>query len=126
MFLPITSRASVAQAFNPVAEAEGPPTEPSAPEAEAPEAPKLEPADVPKPEPADAPKPEPMDVLKPDPVDEPKPEPADAEAAPAEAPQPLEASTRVVVLSSVRPGKLLLLCVLMHASALHSAKDFVW
>ena len=73
--------------------------------------PKLEPADAPKLEPADAPKPEPMDVLMPDPADEPKPEPADAEGAPAEAPQPQEATARVVVLSSVRPGQLLLPCV---------------
>lgn len=109
-----TSKGPVAQAFNPAAEAERPateaerpPTKPDTLEPGAPEAPKLEPAD--------APKPEPMDEVKPDPEDEPKPEPGDAEDAPAEAPQPQEATARVVVLSSVRPGKPLLLYVLIHA-----------
>ena len=88
---------------------ECPPTEPSAPEPEAPDVPKLEPADAPKLEPADAPKPEPMDELMPDPADEPKPKPGDAEAAPTEAPQPQEATARMVVLSSVRLFKLVLL-----------------
>ena len=75
----------------------------------------------------DALKPEPMDALNPDLMDEPKPEPSDAEAAPAEAPQPQEARAPVVVLSSVRSQKPLLQFVCsLHATVLREAAAILW